>query len=126
MSDRARISPGASEVSAVGSDQWGSEGCPWWGSHGLHSPLGTAAQFLHESPSFLWAPGIPEPCTFKQGPEEAEGRGGESASVLTQLGDRRVVTARVGWDSAGTPAGLGCWLCVSLRSPLTTLITVML
>lgn len=59
------------------------------GSHGLHSPLGTAAQFLYESPSFLWAPGIPEPCTFKQGrPEETEGRGGESASVLTQLDDR--------------------------------------
>lgn len=31
------------------------------GSHGLHSPLGTAAQFLHKPLYPLWTYGFPEP-----------------------------------------------------------------
>lgn len=37
------------------------------GSHGLHSPLGTAAQFLCKPPYPLWAYGIPETLTLNRG-----------------------------------------------------------
>lgn len=66
-SDRAcRISTGASEVSAVGQTNGTQRVAHGGERQGLYSPLGTAAQFLHEPPSFLWAHGIPEPCTLNR------------------------------------------------------------